>query len=231
LDLSVEGQEETKAACQKYEGVRVETYKCDITDVPGVRETFASLTKTLGPVDILVNNAGVSHGKLASAERFEDFWRAIEINFKGTMLCIYEVLQSMRERRTGAIINLASRAATIDMPTGLSYNSSKAAVARATSTLQEEFEHEGLGDQICAYSLHPGGVWGAMVTGACLFLLVPLTHSTDELVRNCRRNNTRSTAADSPHLQGRARALREHSGLPCIRAGKGASRPLLRLSA
>lgn len=145
--------------------MQVETYACDITDVAVVRATFASLTQTLGPVDILVNNAGVANGKLASAERFEDFWRAIEINFKGTMLCIYEVLQSMRARRTGAIINLASRAATIDMPTGLSYNSSKAAVARATSTLQEEFEVEGLGEDICAYSLHPGGVWGAMVTG------------------------------------------------------------------
>jgi len=165
LDLSIENLEETKAACQKYEGVQVEIYKCDIADVPGVRATFASFTKTLGPVDIMVNNAGVSHGKMVSADRFEDFWQAIEINFKGTMLCIFEVLPSMRERKTGAIINLASRAATIDMPSGVSYCSSKAAVARATSTLQEELEVEGLGEDICAYSLHPGGVWGAMVTG------------------------------------------------------------------
>ncbi|KAK5065124.1 hypothetical protein LTR84_000960 [Exophiala bonariae] len=204
LDLSVEGQEETKAACQKYAGVRVETYKCDITDVNGVRETFAALTKTLGPVDIMVNNAGVSHGKLASQDRFEDFWRAIEINFKGTMLCIFEVLPSMRERKTGAIINLASRAATIDMPTGLSYNSSKAAVARATSTLQEELELEGLGEQICTYSLHPGGVWGAMVTGGT-------TLEVQKEIRHIFKDGPELCGNTVAYLaSGRAKELRGH---------------------
>ncbi|KAK5443253.1 hypothetical protein LTS15_010788 [Exophiala xenobiotica] len=164
LDLSLEQLQVTKLACEKYEGVRAETFKCDITDIQTVRDTFAKITQTLGPVDILVNNAGVAYGKSAFQESFEHFWKAIEINFKGTMLCIYEVLQSMRERKSGCIINMASRAATVDMAGGLSYNSSKAAVARATSTLQEEFEQEGLGEHLHTYCLHPGGVWGKMVT-------------------------------------------------------------------
>ncbi|KAK4942808.1 hypothetical protein LTR10_017568 [Elasticomyces elasticus] len=164
LDLSVESQERTKLACQKFEGVKVEAYKCDITDVQGVRDTFAAINRTFGPVDILVNNAGVAHGKLAFDETFETFWKAIEINFKGTMLCIYEVLQSMRQRKSGCIINMASRAAIVDMPRGISYNSSKAAIVRATASLQEEFELEGLGQHLQTYCLHPGGVWGAMAT-------------------------------------------------------------------
>ncbi|KIW21521.1 hypothetical protein PV08_02101 [Exophiala spinifera] len=164
LDLSVDRQQETKAACEKFEGVKVEAFQCDITNVQAVRDTFAAITKTLGPVDILVNNAGVAYGKLASQETFEQFWKAIEVNFKGAMACIYEVLQTMRERRSGCIISMASRAATVDMAGGLSYNSSKAAIARATSTLQEEFDVEGLGDKIQTYCLHPGAVWGALVT-------------------------------------------------------------------
>ena len=118
-----------------------------------------------GPVDILVNNAGIAVGKLAFDETFEGFWKSIEVNFKGTMLCIFEVLRSMRDRKSGCIINMASRAATVDMAGGLSYNSSKAAVARATHSLQEEFEQAGLGEQLHTYCLHPGGVWGKMVTG------------------------------------------------------------------
>lgn len=165
LDLSIEAQEDTKIACQQY-GVRVASFKCDITDIGSVRDCFIDIAKTLGPVDILVNNAGVADGKLAAEEDFEGFWKAVEVNFKGTMLCIYEVLQIMRRRKSGCIINLASRAATVDMPRGLSYNSSKAAVVRSTATLQEEFEHEGLGQQIHTYCLHPGGVWGAMAIGA-----------------------------------------------------------------
>jgi short-subunit dehydrogenase len=127
--------------------------------------TIPFQTQTFGPVDILVNNAGVAHGKMAFEETFEKFWSAIEINLKGTMLCIYEVLQSMRQRKSGCIINMASRAATVDMPRGVSYNSSKAAIVRATASLQEEFEEEGLGQDLHIYCLHPGGVWGALTTG------------------------------------------------------------------
>lgn len=168
LDLSVDRQQETKAACEKFQGVKVEAYSCDITNVQAVRDTFAAITNTLGPVDILVNNAGVAYGKLAFQETFEQFWKAIEVNFKGSMACIYEVLPGMRERKSGCIISMASRAATVDMAGGLSYNSSKAAIARATSTLQEEFEVEGFGDKLHTYCLHPGAVWGALVTGKYL---------------------------------------------------------------
>ncbi|PNS18182.1 Diacetyl reductase [Sphaceloma murrayae] len=166
LDLTLESLNETKSLCQKYEGIKVEVFKCDVKDTQGVRETFASIFDVLGPVDILVNNAGVFYGENTSDGDFDKFWRAVEINFKGTMLCIYQVLPKMRERKTGCIVNISSRAATVDYPGGISYSSSKAAVARATATLQEEFEAEGLGEQLHAYSLHPGGVWGAMAAGA-----------------------------------------------------------------
>ncbi|ETI22662.1 hypothetical protein G647_06738 [Cladophialophora carrionii CBS 160.54] len=164
LDILVEELEDTKVACEKYDGVTAEVFECDITNVETVRRTFASISDILGPVDILVNNAGVAIGRLAFDETFEGFWKAIEVNFKGTMLCVYEVLRAMKERRSGCIINMASRAATVDMAGGLSYNSSKAAVARATHSLQEEFEQAGLGEQLHTYCLHPGGVWGKMVT-------------------------------------------------------------------
>ena len=169
LDIHPEDLTETKSKCEKYDGVSVSVFECNITDVSSIRSAFATISSTLGPVSILVNNAGVSHGKLASEDTFEGFWSAIEVNFKGTMACIFEVLNGMRERKDGCIVNLASRAATIDMPTGLSYCSSKAAVARATATLQEELELEGLGEHVHTYSLHPGGVWGAMVTSGFIF--------------------------------------------------------------
>ena len=165
LDLSEEDLKESKIACEKFDGVKAEVFKCDITNVGIVRNTFAAINDRLGPVDILVNNAGIAVGNLAWDETFEGFWKAIEVNFKGTMLCIFEVLRSMKERKSGCIINMASRAATVDMAGGLSYNSSKAAVARATHSLQEEFEQAGLGEQLHTYCLHPGGVWGKMVTG------------------------------------------------------------------
>lgn len=84
------------------------------------------------------------------------------------MVTTWAVLPAMRERKKGVIINIASRAATVDFPFSVGYNSSKAAVARATSTLQEEIDLDGLGDTIQMYALHPGGVLTAMAQGEFL---------------------------------------------------------------
>jgi NAD(P)-dependent dehydrogenase (short-subunit alcohol dehydrogenase family) len=83
-----------------------------------------------------------------------------------TMVTSWYMLPKFRERKSGVIINIASRAATVDFPFAVGYNSSKAAVARATSTLQEEVELDGLGDGIQLYALHPGGVPTAMAKSA-----------------------------------------------------------------
>lgn len=79
-------------------------------------------------------------------------------------------MPTMRERKSGCIINIASRAATVDIPLDLGYNDAKAAVVRATSTLQLELEDDGLGEQIHTYALHPGGVMTAMAAGKSIAL-------------------------------------------------------------
>ena len=84
------------------------------------------------------------------------------------MACIWQVINDMRARQSGCIITLASRAATVDVAGNLSYCASKAAVARAVSTMQEELEQDGLGEKVHTYSLHPGGVWTAMAQSKLL---------------------------------------------------------------
>ena len=71
----------------------------------------------------------------------------------------------MRKRQGGCIINIASRAAGVDAPGGVGYGSAKAAIARATSTIQAELDMDGCGEMVHTYSLHPGGVWTAMNQG------------------------------------------------------------------
>lgn len=71
----------------------------------------------------------------------------------------------MRERQSGCIISVASRAATVNTPFCVGYDASKAALVRAISTIQAELEMDGLGEKIHTYSLHPGGVWTAMGSG------------------------------------------------------------------
>jgi short-subunit dehydrogenase len=89
------------------------------------------------------------------------------------MVTSWYMLPKFRERKSGVIVNIASRAATVDFPFAVGYNSSKAAVARATSTLQEEVELDGLGDGIQLYALHPGGVPTAMAKSAYIVISPP----------------------------------------------------------
>lgn len=81
------------------------------------------------------------------------------------LLTIHTLLPRMRDRGHGCIINISSRSATVDVPMTLGYVTSKAALARATHTLQREMLLDGLDPAIHMYALHPGGVLTNM--GSC----------------------------------------------------------------
>jgi NAD(P)-dependent dehydrogenase (short-subunit alcohol dehydrogenase family) len=74
------------------------------------------------------------------------------------LIAILKVLPLMKERKSGCIICVASRSGSLDLPGGISYSVSKAAVIRAIGCIQMEIDWEGLGNDIHMYALHPGGV-------------------------------------------------------------------------
>ncbi|KAF2471623.1 NAD(P)-binding protein [Lindgomyces ingoldianus] len=161
LDLKVENMAQTKEACKAH-GVKVEAYACDVSDQKAVVETFDSVEKELGPIEVLVNNAGILDQRPLIMSTFDDFWRQIEVNFKAPLLTIHTMLPRMRERGGGCIINIASRSGTVDVPMTLGYVTSKAALIRATHTLQMEMALDNLDPAIHLYALHPGGVLTGM---------------------------------------------------------------------
>lgn len=71
------------------------------------------------------------------------------------------LLPSFRERGNGCILNIASRAGTVDIPYSASYCSSKAALINLTGCTQKELDVEGFKD-VHLYALHPGGVLSEM---------------------------------------------------------------------
>lgn len=161
MDINVENLVRTKNNCLAL-GVKVEGFGCDVTDSAKVQDVILEVIQRLGPIDILVNNAGIFQQRPLLMSSFDGFWREIEVNFKAPLMFIHTILPRMRDRRQGCIINIASRSGTVDVPMTLGYVSSKAALIRATHTLQKEMELDGLDSAIHFYALHPGGVKGAM---------------------------------------------------------------------
>lgn len=71
------------------------------------------------------------------------------------------LLPVFRKQRSGCILNIASRAGTVDIPYSTSYCASKAALINLTGCVQKEVDIDGF-DDIHLYSLHPGGVKSEM---------------------------------------------------------------------
>src|SRR6476646_4707792 len=76
---------------------------------PGV---VAETEQRLGPITLLINNAGQfrAFGRIGDVDPLE-WWNEVEVNLKGPLLYAHAVLTSMRARRQGRIINVASIAA------------------------------------------------------------------------------------------------------------------------
>src|SRR5579872_2676959 len=114
-------------------GSRARAFAANVTDAESVGEVF----RKIGAVDVLVNNAGVLGpiGPFAETD-FDDWWRTIDVNVRGSMLCMHAVLPGMIERHGGRIINIVTSAFS---PAYLSaYLTSKTALIRATECIAAE---------------------------------------------------------------------------------------------
>jgi NAD(P)-dependent dehydrogenase (short-subunit alcohol dehydrogenase family) len=125
------------------DGGRAVGVAADVTSRPAVAALFGKVEAELGPVDILVNNAGISIDRGVRRITDEDWQRTIAVNQTGVFLCSQAAASSMIPRRSGRIINIASRA-WLGWFGQLSYASSKGGVVSATRALAIELAKYGI---------------------------------------------------------------------------------------
>lgn len=125
----------------------------DVTD-RGQVEALAKATKdTYGRIDVLVNNAGLM--PLAPLDKLKvDEWETmVDVNIKGVLYALAAVLPTMREQKTGHVINLSSVAGHKVMPGGAVYCATKFAVKALSEGLRMESNGE-----IRATNISPGAI-------------------------------------------------------------------------
>ena len=134
-------------------GRGVRAFPVDVCDAKRIGVLF----RHIGPVDLLVNNAGVL-GPIGpfSENKFDDWWRAMDVNVRGAMLCTHAVLPGMLARRRGRIVNIVTGA--FSAPYLSAYLTSKTALIRATECLAAEIQTRGLE----IFSVAPGTVQTSM---------------------------------------------------------------------
>jgi NAD(P)-dependent dehydrogenase (short-subunit alcohol dehydrogenase family) len=119
------------------------------TDVAMAAEVQALVRKTVekfGRLDIAFNNAGIEGNLVPIVIQPEADWdRTIDINLKGTWLCLkYEIQQMLKQRGGGAIVNMASVAGLIGSAGFATYSASKHGVIGLTKSAALETARNGI---------------------------------------------------------------------------------------
>jgi NAD(P)-dependent dehydrogenase (short-subunit alcohol dehydrogenase family) len=140
-------------------GGRAIAFPADVTDRTAIDHAFADIERALGPVELLVNNAGVVGplGPFAESDAGA-WWRTLEVNLQGQILCAHRALPGMIARRGGRIINIASGGGAAMLPYFSAYVTSKTALIRFSECLAYELKPHG----IAVFAMGPGTVRTAM---------------------------------------------------------------------
>ncbi len=120
-------------------------HRVDVSEEASVAALFDAVESRVGPVDVLVNNAGVFSNYLATEMPRDEFARIIDVNVTGGFLCARAAARSMKPRRSGVIVNVASVDAQAPSAEGLAhYTTSKHAIAGLTRSLAMELAPHGI---------------------------------------------------------------------------------------
>jgi len=106
--------------------------------------SISATVEAAGPIDVLVNNAGVGVVGAFEATTMSHIRKVFETNTLGVMAMAQAVIPQMRERRSGAIVNVTSSVTLAAMPLAAAYTASKQAIEGFTGSLAHELAYFGI---------------------------------------------------------------------------------------
>ncbi len=124
----------------------------DVNQPSQAEKAVSTILAEQGRIDVLVNNAGF--GVYGAFEELTDeqIRAQMETNLFGCMRMARLVLPSMREKKSGTIVNVSSILGRISIPTGSAYTASKYAVEAFTEVLRQEVRPFG----VHVFAVEPG---------------------------------------------------------------------------
>ena len=124
-------------------GAQVLPIQVDVSNEDATKKMAAQTLDRFGRIDVLINNAAVfsvvpmNRGKIETID--PDEWdRLMAVNLRGLFFCCRAVLPTMRNQKSGKIINIASGTVFAGAPGRIHYVTSKAATIGFTRTLARE---------------------------------------------------------------------------------------------
>ena len=116
-------------------GGEVLTLACDVSKPEEVEAAVARTVERFGRLDIAFNNAGVENKAAPVAEiELEEWDRILDINLRGTFVCMKHELTQMMRQGGGVVVNTSSGAGVRGVAGGAAYAASKHAIIGLTKS-------------------------------------------------------------------------------------------------
>ncbi|RBP16391.1 3-oxoacyl-[acyl-carrier-protein] reductase [Roseiarcus fermentans] len=122
----------------------VHVYKWDVSKYEDCVQGLATVTKDLGPIDVLVNNAGITKDGFFHKMTPEQWYAVINTNLNSLFNMTRPVIEGMRERGFGRIINISSVNGQKGQAGQSNYSAAKAGDIGFTKALAQENANKGV---------------------------------------------------------------------------------------
>src|SRR5262245_23400420 len=132
-------------AAQKFKGeTGIPVYKWDVSSYDACVAGLKQVESDLGPIEIVVNNAGITRDTMFHRMTPEQWNAVINTNLNSLFNMCRPVIEGMRARKFGRIINISSVNAQKGQMGQANYSASKAAEIGFTKALAQESARSGI---------------------------------------------------------------------------------------
>ena len=127
---------------KKRTGIAV--YKFDVSDFDACQQAVKQIEADMGPVEILVNNAGITRDGTLHKMNFEKWNAVIQTNLSSCFNMCRAVIEGMRERKFGRIVNIGSINGQAGQYGQVNYAAAKSGIHGFTKALAQEGAAAGI---------------------------------------------------------------------------------------
>jgi acetoacetyl-CoA reductase len=148
-----------EAARQFKDQTGIAVYKWDVADFQSCQDGIAQVQADLGPVDVLVNNAGITRDTTLHRMKPEQWSEVLRTNLDSVFNMTRGVIEGMRERNFGRIVNISSINGQKGQFGQANYSAAKAGLIGFTKAVAQENAAKG----ITVNAVAPGYIGTEMV--------------------------------------------------------------------
>jgi acetoacetyl-CoA reductase len=122
----------------------IASFKWDVSDFEACKAGLAKVEAELGPVEIVVNNAGITRDGVLHRMTFEQWNDVVATNLTSCFNMCRNVIDGMRERNFGRIVNIGSINGQAGQYGQVNYAAAKSGIHGFTKALAQEGAAKGI---------------------------------------------------------------------------------------